>query len=100
MAVEKIRLGTNEDGSPQWLFRADNPDDHIVITGPITGTVTLPGGKIIDVTDPIIAVGSPKEAALVSNAIAQRFVEEGHPSHEVNIPFEFEPSVAPSKQKD
>lgn len=81
MGLQKIRLGTNEDGTPQWLYSNDDPKAHLVITGPITGDVTLKDGTTVNVTDAVIEVKSEKQALAVSDAIGQRYVEEGHPSH-------------------
>ena len=43
--------------------------EHVVLTGPITGAVTLPDGKTVDVTPGVIAVDSEEEAAEVAHAI-------------------------------
>lgn len=76
MALQKIRLGTNDDGTPQYHYIADGP---VVFTGPVTGTVTLPDGRIVDVTEPFVEVADEAEALALSDAIGQRHVEEGHP---------------------
>ena len=76
--MHKIRLGTNEDGTPLWHYQFD-PDEVAVFTGPITGTVTLPDGQVVDVSDTFVAVPDQATADAVSDAIGQRHVEEGHP---------------------
>lgn len=76
MAIQKIRLGTNEDGTPLYHYHCDGP---VVFTGPITGSVTLPDGRVLDVTEPFVAVEDEAEALLVADAIGARHVEEGHP---------------------
>lgn len=53
---------------------------HLVMTGPISGTVTLPDGTVVDVTPDFIEVESVEQARLVSDAIGARHVAEGHPS--------------------
>jgi hypothetical protein len=77
MALEKIRLGTNEDGSPHYLYRQTDPSIPLVVTGPIQGTVEV-NGTVYDVTEPVIEV-QPGDEIAVSNAIGERHVEEGHP---------------------
>jgi hypothetical protein len=54
-------------------------DGAVVITGPITGTVTLPDGAVYDVTKPVIEV-HPDHAQAVADAIGDRYAEEGHPA--------------------
>lgn len=78
MAVTKIRLGTKDDGTPLYHYHQDDPTKAVVITGPITGSVELPDGTVYDVTDEIIEV-EPGHELLVSNAIGERHVAEGHP---------------------
>jgi hypothetical protein len=78
MAVTKIRLGTKDDGTPLWHYHQDDPTKAVVLTGPITGTVELPDGTVYDVTEDLIEV-EPGHELLVSNAIGERHVAEGHP---------------------
>lgn len=87
MALEKIRLGTNEDGSPHYLYRQTDPSMPLVITGPLTGTVELPDGTVYDVTDDVIEV-NPGDELAVSDAIGERHVEEGHPAF-ASEPYDF-----------
>lgn len=80
MAVQKIRLGNNEDGSPHYLYRSDDPNGHIVVTGPnISGTVEV-DGKEIDVSEFATEVDSLATAQKVADAVAERFATEGHPA--------------------
>jgi hypothetical protein len=51
---------------------------HVVLTGPITGTVTLTDGTVVDVTQPVIEVEAD-HAAEVADLIGQRYADEGHP---------------------
>lgn len=74
--IQKIRLGTNEDGTPLYHYIADGP---VVFTGPITGEVTLPDGRVVDVTEPFVEVADADDALALSDAIGARHVEEGHP---------------------
>ena len=74
MALTKIRLGTNEDGSPQWHYISDGP---VVLTGPIRGSVTLPDGTVVDVTDEVVEAASDAQAAAIGAAIDERNVAEG-----------------------
>lgn len=76
--MKKIRLGTNEDGSPLYHYEAEK-GESVVFTGPITGTVDLPNGKSVDVTEPFIGVSDDKTALAVSDAIGKRHEAEGHP---------------------
>lgn len=83
----KTRLGTNEDGSPHYHYAAD----ALVYTGPnISGTavVTHPDGTEFeyDVSDLYTEVFPGHELPL-AEAVAQRFLDEGHPSHDADVPF-------------
>jgi hypothetical protein len=54
-------------------------DGHVVLTGPITGTVTTDDGTTYDVSD--VAVEVAKEhVAEVAHLIGQRYADEGHPT--------------------
>ena len=52
---------------------------HVVLTGPIRGSVTTEDGTEVDVTAPVILVNSKEEAEEVSFLIGERYAEEGHP---------------------
>jgi hypothetical protein len=52
--------------------------EHVVLTGPITGDVTLPDGTKVDVSAPVISVDSPERAAEVAHAIGQHWAEPGN----------------------
>lgn len=49
--------------------------EHVVLTGPITGTVTLPDGEVIDVTQPVVAVRDEAHAAEVAHAIGLHWAQ-------------------------
>lgn len=53
---------------------------HVVITGPLTGTVQLEDGSIVDVTANEIEVDSPEKAAEVAHLVSLRYQDEGHPN--------------------
>lgn len=62
---------------------------HALVTGPgITGTVTLPDGQVIDVTDPVIYLPDLDTVNAVSDAIGARYAAEGHPLAPDFIPLE------------
>lgn len=78
MAVTKIRLGTKDDGTPLFHYLQDDPTKAVVFTGPVAGVVELPDGTTYDVTDELIEV-EPGHELLVSDAIGDKHVAEGHP---------------------
>jgi hypothetical protein len=90
MALQKINVGTNEDGSPRWQYV--NPDGHLVITGPITGEVTLADGSTVNVTPDVIEADSPEHALAVSDAIGRHYETYSHPLHDGDQPFTLTPS--------
>ncbi len=53
-------------------------DGHVLLTGPIQGTVTLDDGTVVDVTQPVISV-SDERAAEIAHKIGLRYAAEGHP---------------------
>ena len=53
---------------------------HAVLTGPISGTVTLPDGTEVDVTPEVVYVDTPEAAEQVAHAVGQRYADEGHPT--------------------
>jgi hypothetical protein len=56
----KTYLGDNPDGSPHFKFDFTgdlNPETHaVLVTGPISGPITLDNGTTYNVTDGAIAV--------------------------------------------
>lgn len=78
--MDKIRLGTNEDGSPHYLYHA--PGEHLVYTGPnISGPVTLADGSEVDVTELFVVADTPEHALAISDAVGKHFADNGHPGH-------------------
>jgi hypothetical protein len=64
--------------------------DHVILTGPIQGSVELADGTVIDVSAPFIEVDDD-QAAEVADLIGQRYAEEGHPDLVENDPETGEP---------
>lgn len=54
-------------------------EGHVVLTGPITGTVELSDGTVVDVSPVVVEVSSQEEADELADLIGQRYAEEGHP---------------------
>lgn len=91
MAVIYTREGTNDDGSPRFSVRTDDPTKTLVLTGPIYGPVRVPDGTEYDVSAPVIEVTIGHELQ-VSDAIAARHAADGHPWHDDAHPFFATPS--------
>lgn len=53
---------------------------HVVLTGPIRGSVTLEDGTVVDVTPEIVEVSGQAEADEVAHLVGLRYAEEGHPN--------------------
>jgi hypothetical protein len=53
---------------------------HAVITGPISGTVTLPDGREFDVSPGFITVDDQATADAVAIAIGESYANNGHPT--------------------
>jgi hypothetical protein len=76
--MKRTRLGTNEDGSPQYHYEAED-GEVLVFTGRnITGTVEVAGAEY-DINDQFTAVPDEATAAAVADAVGARFESEGHP---------------------
>jgi hypothetical protein len=88
--ITKTRLGTNEDGTPLFHYHSDG---HVVLTGPISGTVTTEDGTTYDIGPDLIEVASPQHALEVSDLIGQRHEADGHPLHNDENPFVHTPSA-------
>lgn len=54
-------------------------EGHVVLTGPITGTVQLDDGSYVDVSPTAVEVDSPEQAAELAHKIGLRYAAEGHP---------------------
>ena len=68
-----IRVEVLDDGSLHYI--SDGP---VVVTGPVTGTVTVDGEKV-NVAPAVIEVASDEQAVAVAEAIAVKLEEQGHP---------------------
>lgn len=53
---------------------------HILLTGPISGTVTKADGSVVDVSGEALIVDDQDEADEISFLIGERYVAEGHPN--------------------
>jgi hypothetical protein len=75
MIVEDI---IKPDGSPGKHYIAE-PGEHLVLTGPVSGIMTLADGTQVNVTPEIVALRSPDDVAELSHLIGMQHVENGHP---------------------
>lgn len=69
-----ISITRNPDGSSHI-----ESDGHVVLTGPIRGSVILGDGSVVDVTPEAIEVDSQEQAAEVAHAIGLHWERVGHP---------------------
>lgn len=69
---------TDPTTEPLWAFESDK---HVVLTGPIFGSVELADGTVVDVSAPAIEVGSVAHAKEVAHLIGLRHEDEGHERH-------------------
>lgn len=72
---------------------------HVLLTGPISGTVELADGTVVDVSAPFIEVDD-EQAEEIAHRIGVRYAEEGHPhdvetdpetGEKVQRPFDYQP---------
>jgi len=54
--------------------------EHIVLTGPVQGTVTLPDGEEVDVSPAAVAAPTQEKAAEIALAVSRFYAENGHPT--------------------
>lgn len=81
-------------------------DGHVILTGPISGTVTLDDGTVVDVSQQLIVVDDA-QAAEVAHKIGLRYEAEGHPDDIepdedgvlVQRPFVYEAPTTNTKSK-
>jgi len=81
--------------------------EHVLLTGPITGTVTKADGTVVDVSPIGIEVADQDEADEIDFLIGQHWVEHGHPDdfdidekgNRIQRPFVWKPAphVDPKK---
>lgn len=76
-----MRVETTVDpttGQPHKHYIAD-PGEVVVMTGPVTGVMTLEDGTAINVNEPFVAVATQEQANELSDKIGQHFADHGHP---------------------
>jgi hypothetical protein len=73
--------------------------EHVVLTGPITGAVTLEDGTVVDVSAPAVVAADEVQAAEIAHAIGQYWADPDTPSHPEHVtedgvvPFEYDDSA-------
>lgn len=77
-----VRIETLPDGRKHYIS-----DGHLVLTGPIKGTVATADGTVYDVNE--YAVEVPDHHAMeVAEEVGRRYMLEGHPEHLFSdVPF-------------
>ena len=80
--MSSVRVEVLEDGTLHYIS-----DGHVVVTGPVSGTVVV-DGETVNVTPAVIAVDSPETAIKVADAIGEKLQAEGHPAFlaDPNVP--------------
>lgn len=70
--------------------------DHVVLTGPITGAVTLEDGSVVDVTQPVVEASDEWHAAQIAHAIGEHWSkdENVHPG-QINVTEKGDVEVLP-----
>jgi len=66
-----------------------DPGEHVLLTGPITGTVTTTDGTVVDVTQPAVVVPAD-QVDEVAHLVGLRYAAEGHPDDPPDEPFQYE----------
>lgn len=68
--------------------------EHVVLTGPITGTVTLSDGEVVDVSDAAVLARDELHAAEIAHAIGQHWADPANPNPPGlgDQPFEYDDS--------
>lgn len=69
-----IRVEVLDDGTLHYVS-----DGHVVVTGPVEGTVDVDGVRV-NVSPAVIEVDTAEKAAAVADAIGEKLQAEGHPS--------------------
>lgn len=62
---------------------------HVLLTGPIRGSVVLADGTTVDVTPGEVYLDSPEAAAEAAHLIGERYQAEGHPDFLANPDVDF-----------
>ena len=66
---------------------------HLLVTGPVKGTVTLDDGRVIDVSPALIELDSFEDVLAVADKIGERHAERGHPELAPDDTFVHTPSA-------
>lgn len=74
----RVETSTNPDGSVHKHYIAD-PGEHVVMTGPVTGVMTLEDGTAVNVNEAFVAVDSKEKADELADKIGMHWAETGHP---------------------
>jgi hypothetical protein len=69
-----LTITRNPDGSTHI-----ESDGHVVLTGPIRGSVVLGDGSVVDVTAEAVEADSQEHAAEIAHAIGKHWEKVGHP---------------------
>lgn len=65
------------------------PDEtYAVLTGPITGEITLDDGTTYDVTPGAVMVESAEHAAILAHRIGVHYEKNGHPAVDGDFVYE------------
>ena len=67
--------------------------EHVVLVGPITGSVQLADGSVVDVSAPAVVARDEDHAAAIAHAVGQHYADNGHPT---DADFTYD---APAKKK-
>lgn len=73
--------------------RTETNMSHLVLTGPVFGSVVLNDGTKIDVTPSVIEVATEEQAAEVSDLIGRMHVANGHPTVEGEFEYVKDPAA-------
>jgi hypothetical protein len=58
----------------------DAPGEHVVLVGPIQGSVTLDDGEIVNVTPVAVVARDEEHAEAIAHAVGQHYADNGHPT--------------------
>ena len=53
---------------------------HVVLTGPINGTVTLHDGTVVNVSPLVVEAADQAQADEIAHEVGLRYAAEGHPN--------------------
>lgn len=54
--------------------------EHVVLVGPIQGSVTLEDGSTVNVSAPAVVARDQDHADQIAHAVATHYAENGHPT--------------------